>query len=139
MTSPAAAQLSACPLFREMDAEVLASLAPAFDVEIHAAGHRVVAEGDSGYAFYVVAEGSLVVSRTGVEAGRLGPGDFFGEIAFDGHAAGRRSATVTAATPSVLWVMFGTRFRALQLAHPDVAASIRATMESRLQAGGTTS
>ena len=56
-------------------------------------------------------------------------------VLFDGLAPdgdGRRSATVVSDGPSVLWVMFGTRYRSLQMSHPEVAESIRSTAEARL-------
>jgi CRP/FNR family transcriptional regulator, cyclic AMP receptor protein len=56
----------------------------------------LVREGESGDEFFVLGSGEAVVSRAGKEVDRLGPGDFFGELAlFDGTP---RNATVTSTT-----------------------------------------
>jgi CRP-like cAMP-binding protein len=60
----------------------------------------------------------------------LGPGDFFGEIAILGD--GRRTATVTTTSPSQLLVMYGTEFRRLQKAQPDIAERIAEAMRQRI-------
>ena len=60
----------------------------------------------------------------------LGPGEFFGEIAILG--GGRRTATVTSTSPIRMLVLFGTEFRQLEAAHPEIAVEITDTMRSRL-------
>jgi CRP-like cAMP-binding protein len=45
---------------------------------------------------------------------------------------GRRSATVTTTSPARLFVMFGTEFRQLQEAQPEVAAQLEAAMAERV-------
>ena len=69
------------------------------------------------------------------EARRAGPGDYFGEIAMlDGR---RRSATVTTTAPARLLVMFGSEFRQLQQAQPQIADRIEETMRGRLASDGS--
>jgi CRP-like cAMP-binding protein len=41
-------------------------------------------------------------------------------------------ATVATTSPSKLFVMFGTEFRQLQEAHPDIAAQLEEAMRQRL-------
>ncbi len=78
----------------------------------------------------MIAQGNAVVSADGDELATLGPGDFFGEVAILG--GGRRSATVTTTSPATLLVMFGTEFRRLQEAQPEVAARLETAMAERV-------
>jgi ATP-binding cassette subfamily B protein len=127
---PSADDLAHVPLFAELSVQARTSLAAAFETEEHASGHILVREGHSGYAFYVIADGSAAVSVAGHDVRVLEPGDHFGEIAIMDQ--GRRTATVTALTPVTVWTLFGTRFRALQLEEPDVTDALEAAMRERL-------
>ena len=129
---PTAEDLSSVALFAGLDPEALLELAGRFDDEEFGAGRTLVAEGSAGYAFYVIAEGRVRVASGGQPVRELGPGDYFGEIAILGE--GRRTATVTAKTHVVVWVLFGTTFRVLQTARPDVADVLMSTMKQRLAA-----
>jgi CRP/FNR family transcriptional regulator, cyclic AMP receptor protein len=125
------ARLSKIPLFDDLPEDQLASLALWLDEEATKAGRGVTHEGTSGYAFFVIEEGEARVMRGDEELRRLGPGDFFGEAAILGD--GRRTADVVAETDLELLAMFGTRFRALQMEMPELAAMIEATMHERLE------
>src|SRR5689334_5359256 len=127
-TTPA--ELAAVPLFATLREPELAEIARWFDAKDVGGGTRLVGEGASGYTFFVLADGSAVVTANGEEVGTLGPGDFFGEIAILGD--GRRSATVTTTAPSRVLVMFGTEFRRLQQTQPEIASRIEATMGERV-------
>jgi CRP/FNR family transcriptional regulator, cyclic AMP receptor protein len=133
MTHPTPQELLGAPLFAALDAEAAAVLAGRFDIEHFDTGRRVVLEGSSGYAFYVLAEGQAAVSHEGEQLRTLAPGDFFGEIAILGE--GRRTATVTATEPVTAWKMFGTAFREMEKARPDVAPGLQHAMRQRLTNG----
>jgi CRP-like cAMP-binding protein len=124
------AELAAVPLFASLSEHDLQEIACWFDAKDVGMGVRLVGEGASGYTFFVLANGSAVVTANGEEVGSLGPGDFFGEIAILGD--GRRSATVTTTSPSRVLVMFGTEFRRLQQDQPEIASRIEATMGARV-------
>jgi predicted MFS family arabinose efflux permease len=62
-----------------------------------AQGEAVVQEGEAADRFYVVSRGTAVVTRSDVVLRRLGPGQWFGEIALLRDVP--RTATVAAATP----------------------------------------
>jgi CRP-like cAMP-binding protein len=123
-------RLRAVPLFAALGQEQLDRLATLFTVEqVGDVGRRLTPEGASGYMFYVIAEGTADVFHHDDLVARLGPGDFFGEMAIVGD--GRRVADVVTTSPMILYAMFGTAFREMEAAFPDVAARIRATVESR--------
>ena len=130
MSQPTAADLARVPLFADMPDEMRSTLAERFAVKEYAAGQKVVTEGEHGYAFYAVDQGTLTVSQEARALRTLVPGDFFGEISIIGD--GRRTATVTADGPVVVWALFGTSFRVLQSDRPDVAKAIQAAMDHRL-------
>ena len=110
----------------------LHELAGWFEVQEASEGVRLTGEGAAGYSFYVLLEGTAAVVEDGSTLANLGPGDFFGEMAILG--GGRRMATVTTTSPARLLFMFGTEFRRLQAAQPDVAARIEETVRRRLEA-----
>ena len=103
-------------------------VAPWFEVQI--TGQDLIGEGPSGYSFFVLTQGSAAVTTNEGAHADLGPGDFFGEIAILGD--GRRTATVTMTSPAQLLVMFGTEFRLLQPAYPEVVARVEDAMRRRL-------
>jgi voltage-gated potassium channel len=118
------------PLFSELDDDELNELAKWFHVQNVAAGKRLVGEGAHGYTFFILLEGSAVVTLDGQSLATLAPGDFFGEIAILGD--GRRTATVTSTAQCRLLAMFGTEFRQLEVAYPRIAARIAEAMQTRL-------
>ena len=90
------------------DLEVIARQADQVDVP---AGEVLAREGDIGHEFFVIEEGTAEVTRNGDVLDRLGPGDFFGEMAL--VEEDRRTATVTATSPMTLIVLTGAKFRAI--------------------------
>jgi CRP-like cAMP-binding protein len=113
-------ELRSVSLFVNLDDEELERVAGWFDETSFSEGCTLAGEG----------EGTAAVSSGGEELETLGPGDFFGEVAILGD--GRRSATVTTTSPARLFVMFGTEFRQLQEAQPEVAAQLEAAMAERV-------
>ncbi len=123
-------QLRSCSLVAGPGHEELEPLCDWFEFASVSEGVTVAGEGAPGYSFFVIEQGNAVVSADGDELATLGPGDFFGEVAI--LSGGRRSATVTTTSPATLLVMFGTEFRRLQEAQPEVAARLEAAMTDRL-------
>jgi CRP-like cAMP-binding protein len=122
--------LARVPLFASLGPDELEKLAAWLHAESVGEGVRLVGEGAHGYTFFVLVEGTAAVSSGGETLASLGPGDFFGEIAILG--GGRRTATVTSTSESRLLVMFGTEFRQLEAAHPEIASRIAEAMQARL-------
>jgi CRP-like cAMP-binding protein len=79
--------------------------------------------GGSGYAFYILRDGTAAVLQDDQEIRQLGPGDCFGELSIVGD--GHRTATVRATSPVTVWNMFGSDFRGLERKFPDLAEKIR--------------
>lgn len=116
-------------LFNSLSESELAEIAGWFEVREVGAGTRLVGEGTTGHAFFVICEGEAAVTADGEQIDTLGAGDFFGELAMLG--AGRRMATVTTAVPSRVLVLFGADFARLRETYPGVAAALDATIEER--------
>jgi CRP-like cAMP-binding protein len=127
------ADLAALPLFSSLASAELDELATWFETKSAGEGVKLCGEGAPGYSFFVLVDGRAVVTSNGTELARLGPGDFFGEVAILG--GGRRTATVTTTAPAQLLVLFGTEFRQLQQAHPAIAAQLGQAVATRDRPG----
>lgn len=100
-----------------------------FSLEEYEPGELVFAQGDLADRLYIIQEGEVEVVRTtdGKEVllARLGPGDYFGEIALL-MAEGRRTASVRAATRVELLTLgkenFGRLVAAVPSTHKEFAA-----------------
>ena len=121
--------LAAVPLFSSLDEEQLVNLAKWFHVQNAHEGVRLVGEGAPGYTFFVLIEGTAAVTSGDQTLAGLTAGDFFGEVAILGD--GRRTATVTSTSQARLLVLFGTEFRQLEAAYPEIASRIAEAMQAR--------
>ena len=127
-----ATALGRTPLFRKLARGDLVKLAMATeDLEVEA-GKVLAREGEIGQEFFVIVDGDVSVTKDGEEIRRLGPGDFFGEIALIWDSP-RRTATVTAATPVRFFVLTRQAFRGLIDHHPDIEAKVLEALEQRVQ------
>ena len=94
--------LRGMPLFSEVSTPQVQTLASMLIPESHPIGATIIRQGDPGDRFYLVKSGTVEISRhvEGAEeestVGRLGPGEYFGEIALLMNVP--RTATVMAAT-----------------------------------------
>jgi CRP-like cAMP-binding protein len=123
--------LARSPLFRTLSRPQLVELAKSTeDMEVEK--DKVLArEGDFGQEFFVIVDGEVSVSKDGQELRRLGPGDFFGEIALVWDSA-RRTATVTAVTPLRFFVLTRQSFRGLIGRHPEIEQCVLEALEERV-------
>jgi CRP/FNR family transcriptional regulator, cyclic AMP receptor protein len=84
------------PLFSDLERRELEELAGSLKERTFRAGETVSQEGQGAVGFFIIEDGEARVSVRGEERGRLGPGDYFGEIALIAESA--RTATITAET-----------------------------------------
>ena len=124
--------LQRVPLFAEFDRGDLQRLARSFKERTFEAGHAVAEEGKGGAGFFVIESGEATVSVRGKERGKLGPGDYFGEIALIDD--GRRSATVTADSELHCYGLTSWEFRPLVEANASIAWKLLETLAKRLRA-----
>lgn len=94
--------LSQVPLFQNLKRRQLESLARLASERTFAPGEVIVAQGQGGVGLFVLETGAAEVIYEGTESktvvNKLGPGDFFGELALiDG---GARTASVVATQPT---------------------------------------
>ena len=73
-------------------------------------GEVVIREGDVGHELFLISEGEVKIERGASEVARLGPGEFFGELALMSGAP--RNASVVAALPLEAYVLGEDQFHA---------------------------
>jgi len=124
--------MRAVPLFARCSKRELADVvALSYEHEV-GPGETIVQEGDVADAFYAVLEGEAKVTRGRRTLARLGPGDFFGEIAL--VARSPRTASVTATGSARLLVVNARSFRALLGRSPAVQQKVLEALAERLAA-----
>lgn len=123
--------LARVPLFSECTKKELRAIASASKEVNHEAGDTLAREGDQGIGFFVIADGTAGVMVGKTKRGKLGPGDFFGEISLLDE--GPRSATVVAETPMRLYGLTAWSFRQLVSQNPSIAQKLLKVMADRLR------
>lgn len=123
-------RLASVPLFDGLTADELASVATKLEEREAHVGEHLSSEGGAGYFFFVVVSGAAEVTKQGEVVATFGPGDFFGEGAI--FRSRRRTATVTATEPTLLFAMFGADFAKLVGDIPSLHERIEAALDERL-------
>jgi CRP-like cAMP-binding protein len=109
----------------------LRAIARISDVLEVPAATMLARRGDPGEEFFLILDGTARVEVSPRKRGKLGPGDYFGEMSLlDG---GPRSASVIADTPLRLLVIKRRDFSTLLRAAPDLTESLLATLSRRLR------
>jgi CRP-like cAMP-binding protein len=124
--------LANVPIFSGCTKRELAIIGRATKEVQHKAGTVIAREGERGIGLFLILEGECKVSIGGRTKAKLGPGDFFGEVALlDG---GPRTATVTAESDVRLVGITGWVFRGLLMEHPTIALKTLEAVAGRLRA-----
>jgi CRP-like cAMP-binding protein len=123
------AHLADVPLFAPLSRRERLHVARMTDEIDLDAGKQLATEGEYGYEFFVLEEGTAEVCRGGEHLADLGPGDFFGEISAMDN--GRRRASVVATSPVKAIVMTAHDLRVLANELPAVEARIREAIALR--------
>jgi CRP/FNR family transcriptional regulator len=132
---PGVRLLARVPLFSGLTQAHLRSVAALAEEVRYSAGRMIVRTGSPGVAFYVIVEGDAKVVRGTIASARaswkLGPGDFFGEMALlDG---GPRTASVVAETPLTTIRIERGPFRRMLREEPDIALKLLEQMALRMR------
>jgi CRP/FNR family transcriptional regulator, cyclic AMP receptor protein len=125
-----AKSLERVPLFAGLSPKEREKVARWADTVDLPAGKHLLEEGRLPHEFFVILDGEVEVMHDGEHLATLGPGDFFGEIALIEH--GRRTASVVAASPTILAVMSPIAFDAMRREMPRVAERVEAVIRERM-------
>jgi CRP-like cAMP-binding protein len=111
--------LKRVPIFEGLNDRELERIAGSMKQRTFRAGDAVTTEGQGGVGFFVIADGEARVTVGGDERRRLGPGDYFGEIALLTDSP--RTATITAESDLRCYGMTSWDFRPLVETHGSIA------------------
>ncbi|HSO97217.1 MAG TPA: cyclic nucleotide-binding domain-containing protein [Acidimicrobiia bacterium] len=122
--------LQQVPMLRACSQDEIDHIAELGVTVIAETGQVVVHQGEAGNQFFVIATGSVDVSRDGQKVASLGPGDYFGELALFDPAP--RNATVTATSLTTLVSVSRNSFRELLGEISSLRDALLAGMATRL-------
>ncbi len=117
------------PFFNNVGASVIADVARLLRPRDYPARAVIVRRGERGDCMYFIASGEVEV-RLRPATVRLGPGEFFGEIAL--LTGGPRNATIVATQPCTLLTLDIVDFRHLLGHQPELARIVSEEAERRL-------
>lgn len=119
-------------LFAGMDRRQSEQIARLLKERRFAKGETVIMEGSGGAAFFIISSGEAKVASKGIDLAKLGPGDYFGELALiDG---GPRSATVTASSDLICYGLTFWEFRPLVERNGTIGWKLLQMLAKRLRA-----
>jgi di/tricarboxylate transporter/CRP-like cAMP-binding protein len=126
----AAADLALVAPFSELSPVDRARLAATLEEVTYDTGDVIFAQGARADALYILRAGTVERQADGVRLDILEPPAVFGDLGLLRDE--RRSATLRALTPCVVWRLPGDRFTRLLNRTPGIAAFFAATVSSRL-------
>jgi voltage-gated potassium channel len=122
---------AAIPLLAALDRRARQQVLRTAREQTYAPGEVVVAEGDPATRLFVIVDGTAAVEQAAQgTVGKMGPGDFFGELALiEEHG---RTATVRAETQLTCLIIPAWEFRAALDEHPKMAVPMLMALINRL-------
>ena len=123
------------PLFSDLGRKGVEQVAGSMKERNFAEGESLTVEGRGGVGFFVIEDGEARVTVHDEDRARLGPGDYFGEIAL--ITEGARTATITAETPVKAWGMTMWDFRPLVESNAQLSWKMLQSMAKQLHAAET--
>ena len=133
MASAQVDALRQVPLLQQVEERHLERLARSLKERTYREGAEITTEGGAtgNRFFFVIADGTASVRVGGEERAKLGPGDYFGEMALIDEGA--RTATVVAESDLRCYTLTPWEFRPFVEKHPEVAWTLLRTLMQRLR------
>jgi voltage-gated potassium channel len=116
------------PLFAELDAGEIADIMQLLRAHVAEAGEVIIREGDHAHSMYFIAAGDVEVALEKQKV-KLGPGQFFGEVAV--LRGERRSGTATALTRTNLLALSAQDLHALMKRDKRIANRVKDVVAKR--------
>ena len=124
-------QLRRVPLFKGLSNSELQQLSQLVKEQSYKAGAPIVQEGQTGLGLYVIRSGRASVKKAGRTVNRIGPNEFFGEIAvLDG---GPRTASVIADEDTVCYTLASWEIKPLLTKNAGLAYKMLVEVVRRLR------
>ncbi|HXK24022.1 MAG TPA: cyclic nucleotide-binding domain-containing protein [Myxococcota bacterium] len=131
MAGPSVEQLQRIPLFAGLERRELERLSTTFKERTFEPGESIAQEGEAGAGFFFIDAGEAVVKVGDEERGRLGPGDYFGDVAL--IDMGTRTASVVADSELHCYGLTFWDFRPLVETDARIAWPLLQAMAKRLR------
>jgi len=123
-------RLASIPLLAPLDKRARRQVLHTAREAHYTAGQTVVREGDPATVLYLIVDGHASVQQEGRTVGRMGPGEFFGELALiEQHG---RTATVVAEDELDCLLISAWEFKASLEEHPEMAIPMLNAIIARL-------
>jgi CRP-like cAMP-binding protein len=123
--------LKAEGLFEGMSDSDLRKLAKGMREVRHPKGAEIIIRGKEGVGFLVILEGEAEVTTADGRHRKLGPGDYFGEMALLDHQG--RSADIAAKTDLLVAAVPEWGFKGFLAENPDITYKLLQTLSRRLR------
>jgi CRP/FNR family transcriptional regulator, cyclic AMP receptor protein len=130
--NPTAELLRRVDLFDGLTTKELDLVAGACRQTDYRAGADIVTQGERSARLYIIVDGTAEVRVHGSTVGKIGPGDYFGEMAVIDSEP--RAATVTATTPMSVLSLANFNVKALLRSMPDIGFKMLQRLSARVRA-----